>query len=247
MTFEFPAPAPWFEDLPRDPRGFFILAEAGWEAGKPIFNRFSVERTVVLAINRACALCGYPMPKGTHVYRAFAQGDAAQIRGRERDHAYDLAGPLHLSCILYSAIVCPYLREKTSRLGKDSMISPGARRGTLAAVLGFEDLGLMVPEHIPPGSFATPKIAYIKLIEDIRYRDGDELRDRYTAAVTSDASVVDMSYPRLFWTDAPADMKDLISAYIAGAETIRNQTPIFGPTVITEGLDSGIHYMTMPL
>lgn len=247
MAFNFPEPAPWFETLPRDARGFFVLAEVGWEGGKPIFSKFSVERTVVLAINRACALCGYPMPPGALVYRAFAQGDAATIRGYEREHSHDLAGPLHLSCALYSAIVCPYLRERTSHLGKANTINPGAKRGALAAVMGFKDLGLMVPQSAPAGAAPLPKIAYIGLDDDIRYRDGDELRERYAAAAEADATIIDMSGPRLFWTDVPAEVSELNAAMVAGAKDVMGRTPIYGPTVLADGVDSGIEFMTLPL
>ncbi len=79
----------------------------------------------------------------------------------QREHAHDLAGPLHRSCILYSAIVCPFLREKTARMNKDSKINPGGKRGSLAAILGFRDMGLMVlqrPNPVPetwPINFMT--------------------------------------------------------------------------------------------
>jgi hypothetical protein len=62
-------PPPWFDGLPQDPRGFYVLAEAGWIAGEPVFSKFDVDRTVALAIHRACALCGYPMPKGRDRHR----------------------------------------------------------------------------------------------------------------------------------------------------------------------------------
>jgi hypothetical protein len=127
------------------------------------------------------------------------------------------------------------------------MISPGAKRGTLAAILGFENLGLMVPQGLPPGVFATPKIAYIGLADDIRYRDGNELRDRYAAAVESDSSAIDMSVPRLFWADEPGEVDALKEAYKTAAKKVMGRTPIYGPTVITDGIDSGIEYMTLPL
>jgi hypothetical protein len=208
-------------DSPQDARGFYVLAEAGWEDGKPVFNKFSIERTLVLAINRACALCGYPMPKGTNVYRAFAQSDAAIIRGYEREHSHDLAGPLHFSCVLYSAIVCPYLREKTARLGKTSTINPGGKRGTRAAVMGFEDLGVMVAQGSATGGpIATPKIAYMGLVQDIHYKQGDELRERYAAGVQADAAIIDMTRERLFWTDSEADKAALMSALTHGAQQL---------------------------
>jgi hypothetical protein len=92
----------------------------------------------------ACSVCGFVMPKGNLVYRAFALSDALHIREFERERSHDDAGPLHHSCILYSAIVCPYLR-RDGRLGKDSKINPGAQRGRRAGIMSFKDMGLMVP------------------------------------------------------------------------------------------------------
>lgn len=123
------APA-WIDDLPRDERGFPVPAEVGWTAGAPRLSSVSTERKIALGFRRACAVCGYLLPQGSRVYRAFAQGDAAVIRSDQRERAMDPSGPLHKSCVLYSAMTCPHLREKTSRLGSDNAINPGARRGT---------------------------------------------------------------------------------------------------------------------
>ena len=245
MPSELPEPAPWIGGLPQDERGFYVLSEAGWENGKPIFSKFSVERTVTLAVNRGCSLCGYLMPSGRNVYRAFAQGDAAHIRGYERDHAYDPSGPLHLSCILYSTIVCPYLREKTARLGKDSMVNPGARRGSLAAVMGFKNYGLMLGVNPPRGVQPLPKIGYMGLDEDIRYRDGDELRDRYAEAVLSDQTFIDINQPRMFWTDSASDKAALNRAMIEASQSVRENETVWGPIRIADGgPESAVPFVT---
>lgn len=209
---EFPTPPPWFEGLPKDPRGFYVLAEAGWVDGEPMFSKFDHDRTIALAMHRACALCGYPMPKGHNVYRAFSQGDAAEIRMNQAEHSHDLAGPLHLSCVLYSAIVCPFLREKTARMDKDSSINPGGKRGSLAAVMGFRDVGLMVLEKPNPNPETRPPnfmTAYLGLQDDIRYRGGQELLERYHSAVEADRTIIDMSQPRMFWGPTDADFKKM--------------------------------------
>jgi hypothetical protein len=144
VPIEDVVPPPWIADLPTDSRGFPVPAEAGWLDGKAIFSQFSNDRTVALALRRACSVCGFVMPKGNLVYRAFALSDALHIREFERERSHDDAGPLHHSCILYSAIVCPYLR-RDGRLGKDSKINPGAQRGRRAGIMSFKDMGLMVP------------------------------------------------------------------------------------------------------
>jgi hypothetical protein len=242
---QVPTPPPWFEGLPKDPRGFFVLAEAGWVDGILMFSKFDMDRTIALAMHRACALCGYPMPKGHNVYRAFSQGDAAEIRMNQREHSHDLAGPLHLSCVLYSAIVCPFLREKTARIGKESGINPGGKRGGLAAVMGFKDLGLMVLERLNPNPETRPPnfmTAYLGLQDDIRYRDGQELVERYHEAVEADQSIIDMSQPRMFCGPTDADFRDLKSA-IKHIHEVMKRAPIGDPMYI----ESPVPYLTYPL
>lgn len=240
---EMPPPPPWVEGLPQDERGFYILAEAGYLNGKPTFSRNDMDRTVALAINRACALCGFEMVEGHPVYRTFSQGDAADIRMEQSDHTHDTAGPLHLSCALYSSIVCPYLRERTSRLGKASRVNPGGRRGTLAAVMGFENFGLMVLEQLNPNPEAQPPnfmIAFLTLQDDIRYRDGEELLQRYSEAIEQDRPRIDMSKPRHFW--GPGEADDMRNA-IRGIHEVMRRPPVGNLMYI----GSPIPYVTRPL
>lgn len=113
----------------------------------------------------------------------------------ERRLTHDRAGPLHHSCMLYAAMVCPYLRERNARLGKASTINPGGKRGTRAAALGFQDFGVMMYAGPPLGPDMDPRlpmIAYMDLEEDIHYRDGSELVDRYAAGVEADSAIIDM-------------------------------------------------------
>lgn len=196
---------PWIEGLPKDHRGFPVPAEAGWtEDNEPRIAMVGTDRKFALAMRRGCAVCGFFMQKGRSVYRAFSQADASQIRGYERESSQDLAGPLHKSCVLFSAIVCPYLRERTSRLGKNSQFGPGERRGTLAAVMGFEDMSVLVgaePHTFLGENSPVPHVGYLRLRDDIKYRDGEELIDLYLAAVTEDAEFIDTTKDRLYWTN----------------------------------------------
>lgn len=244
MPFEFPTPPPWIADLPKDDRGFHVPAEAGWESRKPIFSKFSVERTITLVARRSCAVCGYEMPVGSLVYRGFALSDAIHMRQYEREASHDNAGPLHKSCMLYSAIVCPYLRTN-GRLGKDSVINPGAERGKRAAVMGFRDLGLLIPAGSgqvlsSPGQQRLPLVAYLELADDIPYREGAELMDRYLAAVEADAEIIEMSKARLFWTDSKQEMGALKTILREESRRIMNGKP--GRPVMMQGVGGFVTY-----
>jgi hypothetical protein len=166
------------------------------------------------------------MSEGNTVYRAFAQSDAAHVRLNERDHTHDNAGPLHKSCILYSATVCPYLREKNSRLHKGSLINPGGKRGTRAAVMGFKNYGVMFYEGRPsPRGEPLPMIAYFDLADDIPYCDGSDLTDHLEAAIASDRQLIDMSVKRMYWSDDASDIRDLNQKVKAQSRAVRAREP----------------------
>lgn len=245
VTRQLPMLAPWIADLPRDARGFPAPAEAGWQDGQPVLSKVATDRKVALGIRRCCAVCGYEMPKGTLVYRAWAQGDAAHMRQYERKHSHDLGGPLHLSCTLFSAMACPYLREKNSRLGKASEINPGARRGTRAAIMGFDDFGLLIyaePHNFLDPALPPPHFAYVELVADIGYRDGSELADQYEAAIEADAKIIDTSRTRLYWTDSRGDLESLESALLTAFRMLAQSKSAYDQVIMGFG-----RYVAFPM
>lgn len=99
---------------PRDERGYPVPAVTPWPDGKPEFARQGVPRLVICLDERRCVVCGTKMPPGP-VYR-FADGEATDVidallkRGkfyRNAAPAMEFAG--HRSCMIYAAMVCPYL------------------------------------------------------------------------------------------------------------------------------------------
>lgn len=206
---------PWLEGLPKDRRGFPIPAEAPWQDGEPKLTLIGNSWKLALAFTRACAVCGYELTMGRNVYRAFSQADAAQIRGYERNITQDLGSPGHLSCMLYSAQICPYLKYPTARLGKDSLVGPGVRRGTTAAILGFKDYQVLLPmvenlsERLSTGPGAY--FAYENLIEDHRFKLGTDLAELYEQAIVVDGEHIDVASQRNYWTvDGSESMVQII-------------------------------------
>lgn len=196
----------WIRDLPRDRRGFPIPAEVPWQNGVPLLHGTDPSRSLVLGVHRRCAVCGLAMRPEDACFRAFAQADAARIRGYEREFANDYGGPAHESCMLFSAMACPHLRDNLSNLSRGSTINAGASRGTLAAVIGFSSYSLLVPLNRPV--FDGLLFGYQLLVEDIRYKLGEDLRDRLVAATERD-KIVARGEP-MFWSTA--DQTALVKA-----------------------------------
>lgn len=199
MHTDVPGSPPWIETLPKDARGFPVPAEAPWLDGEPQTSAGNLARSILLALNAACAVCGLPLTPDSLVYRAFAQSDAATIRGWEREVATDLNGPTHMSCIFYSAFACPYLAHAKARLSPDTMFPERSRRGTRPAIMGFRDLAVVVSDAFPP------TFAFLGLEDDVPYRIPSDVVDRYEAAVAQDSERLIGATGRLYWGIDSAD------------------------------------------
>lgn len=185
-------------------------AEVPWnDQGDPQLELMDPGRKLALGMRRACAVCGRQLRPGRPVYRAFSQADAAQIRMNEVRFSHDSGGPGHLSCMLYATHACPYLATPTSRLGKESKVNPGGRRGSRAAVLGFQDFRLLL--HEPTGPYFSltdldPQFGYLELVDDMPYRTPDELIARYQAALEDDAYCANVRGAYWQGREAPPDL-----------------------------------------
>lgn len=243
MPPQLPEPPPWIADLPIDTRGFPVPAEVGWPAvDSPKFDSVDSQRKIALGFHNACAVCGYELHADSRVYRAFAQSDAVEIRLNQSERTMDPSGPIHLSCVLYSAMACPYLREKTARLGPDSKVNPGARRGTRASVMGFEGYGLLVCSQPfgPPGEQHTPQFAYRTLVEDIHYQSGAELADRYVTAVKTDSGIINTDVPRWYWDGT--QNRAVETEAVRAIRLIKKREPLYSTGIAGLGL-----YVCLPL
>lgn len=208
----------WVLELPRDRRGFPVPAEVPWQGDVPLLQGTDPSRAFVLGLRRRCAVCGLGLGAGGRYFRTFAQRDAARIRGYEREFTNDFGGPAHESCMLFSSMACPHLRDGSSTLGRANKINAGASRGTMAAAMGFESYSLLFPLDKPV--FEGLLFGYSRLVVDTRYRLGDELHDRLSAAIVADRDDV-VPGDRMFWTSSSSDSAALVSAATSGLDEVR--------------------------
>jgi hypothetical protein len=130
---------------PRDERGYPVLAITPWADGRPRFAATGTARSFLCAVERRCSICGTPMAAGP-VWRVVGGLEAEAIATAlaagvaYRNEAATVEAPGHRECMLYAAVVCPYLAQPTARRGQDSPttgIARGERRAEGGAVVGF--------------------------------------------------------------------------------------------------------------
>ena len=131
---------------PRDARGYPVLAITPWSDGTPDFAITSTARILVCAVERRCSICGTRMAKGP-VWRVVAAEEAAAIAGvldtgdAYANSAQTVEPPGHRGCMLYAAMVCPYLARPSGRRGNDVSVpeaefSRGEAHGSVDGLTG---------------------------------------------------------------------------------------------------------------
>jgi hypothetical protein len=135
---------------PRDERGYPVPAITPWEDGVPQFAATGTARTYICAVERRCSICATPMAVGP-VWRVVggAEADAideAVAAGRPYvNNAATVEAPGHRLCMLYAAVVCPYLARPTARRGQGAALPghaavKGDPRGEGGALAGFSEV-----------------------------------------------------------------------------------------------------------
>jgi hypothetical protein len=164
---------------PRDRRGYPALAITPWIDGEPRFAVTGTARTYICAVERRCSVCGTPL-RGP-VWRVVATGEAEAIAdalaaGRPYvNRASTVEAPGHRMCMLYAAVVCPYLSSPAARRGEDAALpgldlARGTRRDGGGAVAGFDDMAFRLVDDAVTFTFRG-------LREYLPYDSGDELVD----------------------------------------------------------------------
>ncbi|MFE1321096.1 hypothetical protein [Kitasatospora phosalacinea] len=155
MRFDAVPKPPAVADRPRDERGYPVPAITPWEDGRPQFALTDHERSAACARERLCSVCNTLMPRGP-VWRvvggaeAVAIGEALAAGRPYRNMAPTTEGPGHRACMLYAAMVCPYLARSNARRRVSAVpggstddltahVVRGAARGDAGAVVGFDE------------------------------------------------------------------------------------------------------------
>jgi hypothetical protein len=147
---------------PHDARGYPVPAITPWLDGVPMFAATSTARTLICAVERRCSICSTPIGPDA-VWRVAAGEEAtAMLAALAANQPYvNRAGtaeaPGHLACMLYAAMVCPFLARPNARRGSDVQIGEfvaarGAPRGELdgigGAVAGFKTYEFEVGDEV---------------------------------------------------------------------------------------------------
>jgi hypothetical protein len=150
---------------PRDARGYPVLAISPWRDGEPVFAVTSPERILVCAVERRCSICGLGLGKGP-VWRVVGADEAAAIAAASGEHdgfenaARTVEPPGHQACMLYAAVVCPWLARPNARRRLDAQVigldvSRGDARGVVGevggAVVSFRTYEFTVGERVEFG------------------------------------------------------------------------------------------------
>ncbi|WP_329133852.1 hypothetical protein OG552_17145 [Streptomyces sp. NBC_01476] len=152
MRFDAVPMPPAVAARPRDPRGYPVPAITPWHDGQPQFALTDYGRSADCARGRLCSVCDVLIPRGP-VWRVVGATESAAIAaaraaGRPyRNMAPTPEGPGHRACMLYAAMVCPYLARPNARRGTDARapdamtahVVRGAVRGDSGAVVGYGD------------------------------------------------------------------------------------------------------------
>jgi hypothetical protein len=144
---------------PRDARGYPVLAISPWRDGVPDFAVTSPARILVCAVERRCSICGLPLGSGP-VWRVVAADEAAAIAADPagfENGAGTVEPPGHRLCMLYAAVVCPWLARPNARRSLDAEgvgldVARGEARGAVdeigGAVVAFETYEFVVGERV---------------------------------------------------------------------------------------------------
>jgi len=196
---------------PRDVRGYPVPAITPWDSGSPVFAATGTARTYLCAVERRCSICALPMAPGP-VWRVVAGEEAAAIAdalasGHEyRNLAATAEAPGHRACMLYAAVVCPYLARPQARRGSEATAiglaaAKGSRRGDGGAVASF---GQLQWRHVPGTGML---FRFAGLTEFLPHVEGADQLPALAAAVAAEAASDEVAPAYLLADEAAVDAR----------------------------------------
>ena len=144
---------------PRDGRGYPVLAITPFRDGVPDFAVTSPARILVCAVERRCSICGLGLGRDG-VWRVVAAEEAAAIAAAPDavdNAATTVEPPGHRLCMLYAAVVCPWLARPNARRRLDADVvglrmargdARGAQGEVGGAVVSFATYEFEVGERV---------------------------------------------------------------------------------------------------
>ena len=216
---EIPTPAR-IAARPKDDRGYPVLAITPWENGEPQFAVTGTARIFICAVERRCSICGTEMAPGP-VWRVVAGEEADAIETAissgtpYANQAATVEPPGHRNCMLYAAVVCPWLARPQARRSADAAalgfeIERGEARGNGGAVVGFDSFEFGVAEFV--------MFRFAGLREFRPHSLGEEQLDALREAVNAEAGTPESPEcpPYLLTDESAAESRH--AAYLRGAQ-----------------------------
>lgn len=163
--------------------GYPIMAAVDRLDGRAQFGYVSTSRLVTLATFDLCGLCGLPFGEelrwqvSTHIDVVESPSDYRNVFSEP---------PLHKICLMYSALVCPFLRSPTAR-ARDPEGRVDAELGSALLAYGLADtVGLHVD---PSNSDHQLRFFQAGLVDADQWKDLEELEERYRQSLVSEEPI----------------------------------------------------------
>lgn len=187
-----------------------MLAITPWRDGAPDFAVTSPHRILVCAVERRCSICGLPLGKGP-VWRVVAADEAVALATQALDvenTASTVEPPGHRLCMLYAAVVCPWLTRPNARRHLDADVpgihlTRGDARGSVGeiggAVVSFEHYEFTVGERV--------EFRYRGVTDVLPHLFGEEHLPELREGVAGDDAPAETCPPYLLRDESSAEVR----------------------------------------
>lgn len=194
---------------PRDSRGYPVPAITPWENGVPQFASLSMRRVFLCVAQRRCTVCGLEVPPGpvwrvvdTEETEMLAEVLSRGVGDKFLNMAPTQEGPGHRSCMIYSAMICPFLGGPEARRSQGAntygeQIPRGEARGQKGGVVAYDSCEFRETEVGPGCVYGHP-------LELLEYEHGEDLLAELKEAVDADTKTMTGACPPWLLADEAA-------------------------------------------